>query len=112
MKKILPIFLMLFAFSFAANAQTEQAKQEVEIQEKAKKDLHDLSQAIKIDNPETLRGLRKLFISKHTNMSKEGITEAQRKEESNRISGKLVATLKEEQINKLRTLGLFDKLIN
>ena len=113
MKKILPVLLLLFAFSFTANAQSEKAKLEIQINNRAKENLYELSQVVDLtNNPDLFEGLRRLFIDKHTNLSKEGITEAERKTESERVKGKLIGSLKEEQINKLKQLGLFEKLIN
>jgi hypothetical protein len=116
MKKILSVFLLLFAFSLSTNAQTNvtnEGKKEVEIRAKAKKDLHALSQVVDLsNNADLFKGLYQLFVDKHTNMSEEGITETQRKEESKRVSEKLIGSLKEDDITKLRQQGLFDKLIN
>ncbi|MCL9807351.1 hypothetical protein NAT51_17620 [Flavobacterium amniphilum] len=113
MKKILSIFLLLFAFSLSANAQTNESKKEVEIRAKAKKDLHSLTQVVDLSNNDALfKGLYQLFVDKHTNLSEEGITATQRQEESKRVSDKLIGSLKEDDITKLRQQGLFDKLIN
>lgn len=113
MKKILSIFLLIFAFSIGANAQTDAAKREGEIRVKAKKDLHTISQVVDLSNDDVLfRGLYQLLIDKHTNLSKEGITEQERKDESKRVSDKLIGSFSEDQIARMRQNGVYDLIVN
>lgn len=110
MKKILSIFLLFFAFSISANAQSNR---EDDIRAKAKKDLHTISQVVDLSNNDALfRGLFQLLVDKHTNLSKPGITDVERKEESKRVSDKLIGSLTEDQISKMRQNGIYDLIVN
>lgn len=110
MKKILSVFLLVFAFSLTASAQTAQTAKETEIKVKAKKDLHDLSKVIDLSNPELFKSLHQLFIDKHSQLTNEGISELERKQVIQGVREKLIATLPEDQVKTLIDSGLLDKL--
>ncbi|WP_395047408.1 hypothetical protein [Flavobacterium sp.] len=117
MKKILLIFALFFIFSFSASAQTEKKglsieKKEQSIEEKAKMNFTELTSVIALENSAMDSALTQLFVTKHKILSREGITEAEKKEVSNQIDAKLRATLNYESIQKLETKGVYKKLIN
>ncbi|MFC4817723.1 MULTISPECIES: hypothetical protein [unclassified Flavobacterium] len=113
MKKILSIFLFLFAFSLSSNAQTDNSKLEGEIRAKAKKDLQAITQVVDLSgNDELFRGLFNLLVEKHTSFSREGITESERKAVSDMVSGKLIGSFTEEQITKMRQMGVYNMIVN
>ena len=113
MKKVLSIFVLLFAFSFAANAQAEKAttQKELSIEEKAKQNVESLSAVMDLTNPMT-ESLNQLFYRKYKMLSKENITVAEKQGISNEIDAKLRATLNDELIQKLIAKDLYKNLIN
>ena len=109
MKKLLSLFVLFFAFSLTANAQTERKDQSPEVS--AKKDLHELTKIIDVSAPENLFvSLNGLFVTKHKMLSREGITETEKKQVTSEIDAKLRATLKDDQIKKLEASGIYERL--
>lgn len=109
MKKLLSIFVLFFAFTLSASAQTEKRKPTPE--ENAKQNTFEVSKAIEI-SADLQASLYKLFVKKHTELSKEGITENEKQEVYKTIDAKLKATFSDEQIKKLEsTDGLYDRLL-
>jgi hypothetical protein len=97
MKKIISLFILLFAFSFSVNAQ-EVKKDNVEIS--AKKDTKALTDFITLDN-QTTEAFYGLFLYKHK-MIANGIKEDKEKADlANIITKKIEATLSPEQFSKL-----------
>lgn len=97
MKKIISLFILLFAFSFSANAQ-ETKKDNIEFS--AKKDTEAFTNFIKLDkqNTEALYGL---LLYKHKRIAN-GVKEEKEKEElAYVISEKIKASLSPEQFSKL-----------
>jgi hypothetical protein len=45
-------------------------------------------------------------------LSKEGITEQERKDESKRVSDKLIGSFSEDQITRMRQNGVYDLIVN
>lgn len=114
MKKILSLLLFVLAFTFQANAQTDKTKQELTIHANAKHNLHELIQVVEFNGNDSLfNGLYLLFVDKYTSLSKEGITEQEKREISSQVALKLIASLSDEQMNKIKqTPGLLQKLTN
>lgn len=99
MKKIISLFVLLFAFSFSVNAQ-EKMKESPEMS--AKKDIVALTNYIQLDSQisESLYGL---LLYKH-NAIAGGVKEEKEREELAMIIGKkLEATLSAEQFKKLNS---------
>lgn len=111
MKKIIAIFIMLFAFSLSSNAQTAAAKETSE--SKAKQNVFELSKVIDLNGDNTLTGdLFQLFLKKQKDLTKENITEAEKQQIAAMIDYKLKATFSEVQIENIKAVpGLYDKLI-
>lgn len=109
MKKLLSLFVLFFAFSLTANAQTERKDQSPEAN--AKQDLHELTKIVDVSTPENLFvSLNGLFVTKHKMLSREGITESEKKQVTSEIDAKLRATLKDDQIKKLESSGVYERL--
>jgi hypothetical protein len=109
MKKLLSLFVLFFAFSLTASAQTERKNQSPE--SNAKQDLYELTKVIDVSTPENLfMDLNGLFVTKHNMLAKEGITENDKKEVARIIDAKLRATLKDDQIKKLESSGIYERL--
>ena len=113
MKKTLLIFVLFFAFSLSASAQTEKKtiQKELSIEEKAKQNVESLTTVMDIDNSMS-EALNQLFYRKYKMLSKENITVAEKQGISNEIDAKLRATLNDELIQKLIAKGLYNNLIN
>lgn len=110
MKKIYTILFMFFAFAMNCNAQT--AKKVQTAPEKAKMNLYDLTISMDIDSDQTRMSLYDMFVQKHTNLEKEGITAAEKQAIYNDIDGKLKATFTEQQILDLKARpGLYESFI-
>jgi hypothetical protein len=112
MKKLLPILIMFFAFSFGANAQ--QAKERKLLpEEKAKQETFEVSKTIQID-ADMQAALFQLLLKKHKDLDPETskINDEGKKELSNIVDMKLKASFTEEQIKQLQSTGLYDRLIH
>lgn len=114
MKKILSLLFFVLAFSAQVSAQTAEEKKELTIQANAKQNLHELIQVVDLSGNEPLfNGLYMLFVSKHASLSKEGITEEEKREISFQVTQKLIASFSDEQMNKIKQVpGLLLKLSN
>jgi len=114
MKKSIALFLLFFAFSFSANAQSDEAKREVTIHAKAKSDLKDLVNVVNISNDNDLfSGIHKLFMSKHEQFAKAEITVEEKAAISKNIQEKLIGSLTAEQYKAIADQpGLLKKLIS
>ncbi|WP_394759968.1 hypothetical protein [Flavobacterium sp.] len=113
MKKIIAIFVLFFAFSLSANAQTEKKieKKQESPEAAAKQNLHELSKTIDISaNPDLFTNLNQLFITKHKMLSKENITENEKQEVYKIIDAKLRATLSDDQIKEIEAKGVYERL--
>ncbi|MGH2665678.1 hypothetical protein [Flavobacterium sp.] len=112
MKKLLPILMMLFAFSFGANAQQSKERKPFP-EEKAKQETFELTKVIEVDGA-TQQALFQLFLKKHKDLDNETVkfTEADKQQLSSIIDAKLRATLSDDQIQKLQSVGLYEKLIH
>jgi len=110
MKKLLSIFVLFFAFSLSANAQT--AKKQESPEQKAKQDTFELTKVIEVDG-EMQHALFQLFLKKHNELNGTSkLSEDGQKELANIIDMKLKATLTAEQIKSLQSNGLYEKLIH
>ncbi|WP_264560509.1 hypothetical protein [Flavobacterium sp. N2270] len=96
MKKIISLFILLFAFSFSVNAQ-ETSREDVKTL--AKKDLTLLSDNIKIDDQKT-KELYNVFIQKHSSLTEKNDEES-RIMLSRKISSKLESILGKEEFAKI-----------
>lgn len=112
MKKLLPILMMLFAFSFGANAQQSKDNKPFP-EEKAKQETFELTKIVEVDGA-TQQALFQLFLKKHKDLDNENVklTEADKQQYAAIVDAKLRATLSDEQIQKLQTVGLYDKLLH
>jgi len=114
MKKSIALFMLFFAISFTANAQSDQAKKEVEINAKAKSDLHDLLNATNINGDNSLfRGLHQLFVAKHEQLNRTDITAEEKSAVSKMVQEKLIGSLTAEQYKIIAdSPKLYKKLIS
>lgn len=114
MKKILSLLFFVLAFSVQSNAQSADAKKELTIQANAKHNLAELNKVVDLTGNDSLfNGLYLLFVDKHTGLSKEGITEEEKREISSQVTQKLIASFSDEQMNKIKQVpGLLQKLTN
>jgi hypothetical protein len=112
MKKILSIFVLLFALNASAQVEKKTIQKELSIEEKAKINFTDLTSVINLEDPTLDYALTQLFTTKHKMLSREGLTETDKKEVSNLIDAKLRATLNYESIQKLESKGIYKKLLN
>lgn len=114
MKKSIALFILFFAISFTANAQSDEVKKEVEINAKAKSDLHDLLNATNINGDNSLfRGLNQLFIAKHEQLTKADVTAEEKAAVSRMVQEKLIGSLTAEQYKIIAdSPKLFKKLIS
>lgn len=114
MKKVLSIFVLFFAFSLTANAQTEKTstpQEKMSIEEKVKQNVESLTAVMDLTNP-MAEALNQLFYRKYKMLSKADITIAEKQAISNEIDAKLRATLNGGLIEKLIDKGLYKNLIN
>jgi len=111
MKRLLSIFVLFFAFTLSASAQTEKKEIVQTPEQKAKKDTFELSKTIDVDG-DMQAALYQLFLKKHSELEGSKLSEDGKKELSNIIDMKLKATLADEQIKKLQSTGLYEKLIH
>ena len=106
MKKIIALFVFMFALSFNANAQEGKTAEEL-----AKQDAVALAQYLEIDG-QVVTDLQNLFIEKHRTLLTEGISQERIQVLSDVIEHKLAATLDATQIEKLKAdPTLYKKLI-
>lgn len=106
MKKIITLFVFMFALSFNANAQEAKTAQEL-----GKVDAYELAQFLNL-NGQVVTDLQNLFVSKHQTLLIDGISEERKQVLSNVIEHKLAATLDATQIEKLKNnKELYKKLI-
>lgn len=106
MKKIITLFVFIFALSFNANAQEAKTASEL-----GKADAKAVAELIKIDS-QTLTALEGLFEMKHNTLLIKGISEERIKVLTEVIELKLAATLEAEQVEKLKeNKDLYKKLI-
>jgi len=112
MKKSIVLFLLLFAFSFSANAQSDDAKREVAIQTKAKGDLKDLVNVADISGDSSLfNGIYKLFVTKHEQLANPEITADEKMAITKMVTEKLIGSLSAEQYKAIAdNPKLFQKL--
>lgn len=108
MKKIISLFILLFAFSFSTNAQ-ETSKDNVQIL--TENDIKSLSEYIKID-AETSKELYNVLLFKHKSLKENSDEEAQIVLER-KITSKLESVLGKENFLKLsKNKTLLKKMIN
>lgn len=106
MKKIITLFVFMFALSFNANAQEGRSAEEL-----AKQDAHELAQYLEI-NGQIVNDLQNLFLEKHRILLTEGISEERIQVLSEVIEKKLEATFNAGEIEKLKLDPvLYKKLI-
>lgn len=106
MKKIITLFVFIFALSFNANAQEAKTASEL-----GKADAKAVAALVKIES-QTVTALEGLFEMKHQTLLTEGISEERIKVLSEVIELKLAATLDAEQVEKLKAnKELYKKLI-
>lgn len=117
MKKLLSIFVLFFAVTLSANAQTNKQQPQADKQQlqqtpeqHAKQDTADVTQVIGIDG-DMQQALYQLFLKKYTELNTSKLTEEGKKQLSDIIDNKLRSTLSDEQITKLQATGLYNKLI-
>lgn len=96
MKKIISLFILLFAFSFSVNAQ-ETSKEDVKTL--AIKDLTVLTDHLKIDDQKT-KELYNVFVQKHSSLAEKNDEES-RIMLSRKISSKLESVLGKEEFAKI-----------
>jgi hypothetical protein len=99
MKKIISLFILLFAFSFSMNAQEAKTENANSVEALAKKDTKALINYLNLEGIIT-EDLYRLFIYKHKTLA-EGAGEEQKIVLSNIITKKIEATLNAEQMAKL-----------
>lgn len=110
MKKFITL-LFLFIVTISTNAQ--EAKKQVDINTAAKENLSMIVDAFGKLEPKMFTAIHELFLSKHTRLQAEGVTEADKKAISKDIDEKLRATFPPEQLEIiLNKKGFYDKLIN
>lgn len=108
MKKIIALFVLVFAFSLNANAQDNS----VAIERSAKKDLEALMGIIKVDDNMQMPFLN-LFKKKHEGLAAPDATDASKREISSVIEAKLRASLNGEQTLILeKNTAVFAQLIS
>lgn len=114
MKKSIALFMLFFAISFTASAQSDDAKREVAIQAKAKSDLKDLVNVANISGDNNLfTAIHRLFVSKHEQFSKTEITAEEKALISKNVQEKLIGSLTAEQYKAIADNPvLFKKLIS
>jgi hypothetical protein len=106
MKKIITLFVFMLALSFNANAQEGKTAAEL-----GKADAHLVAEYLQIDGT-VINDLQSLFTMKHETLLTEGISEERKQILTEAIEHKLVATLSESQIAKLKyDPELYKKLI-
>jgi hypothetical protein len=106
MKKIITLFVFIFALSFNANAQEAKTASEL-----GKADAKAVAELVKIDS-QTVTALEGLFEMKHQTLLTEGISEERKQVLAEVIELKLAATLDAEQVEKLKAnQELYKKLI-
>jgi hypothetical protein len=99
MKKIISLFILLFAFSFSMNAQEAKVESVDNVEEFAKRDTKALVDFLKLEGTIT-EDFYRLFIHKHKVLA-EGAGEEQRIVLSNVMTKKIEATLNADQMAKL-----------
>ena len=110
MKKLASIFILFLAFSFGANAQSKTARSAEELSLMAsKQNTLDVANALGVDG-KIQRAVYGIFLEKNNNLSKQDLTEAEKKEIYTTADTKLKAVLTKEQVEKLKADGLYDKL--
>lgn len=109
MKKIITLFVFIFALSFNANAQEGKTANDL-----AKEDAYSLADYLEISSTDQIiSDLKDLFKMKHEALMVEGISDERKQVLSEVIENKLIATLNADQILKLKDKPeLYDKLIN
>ncbi|KGO88860.1 hypothetical protein [Flavobacterium suncheonense] len=107
MKKIIALFVMLFAFSVGMNAQDRS-----KIEEAARKDVGMLKEIIELDK-QTEDALFWLFVKKHDAFAAPDLNEERVKGIAQTIEAKLRATLSDEKIETLikKDKNLFRQLV-
>lgn len=96
MKKIIALFVLMFAFTFNANAQDTS-----KVESLAKKDTHEIAQYLKLSG-EVLNDLQTIFKEKHQILSTEGISEERKIVLTRFVETKLNSLLSTEQVEKLK----------
>lgn len=106
MKKIITLFVFIFALSFNANAQ--EGKTALEL---GTEDAQSLAQYLEISGP-IVKDLQNLFVEKHQVLLSEGISQERIKIMTEIIEHKLAATLDASEMEKLKAdQVLYKKLI-
>jgi len=107
MKKIIALFVMLFAFTSSMNAQD---KNEM-LKKAAEKDVKALTEVVTLST-DVKDALTALFMKKHDALSSENFTEAKKRDVQSIIEAKLRATLTDEQMQLVdRNQKLLNQLI-
>lgn len=96
MKKIIALFVLMFAFTFNANAQDKNKATEL-----AKQDTQELAQYLGIQG-EVLTDLQTVFKEKHDVLLIEGISEDRKVILSNYVETKLSSLLSQGDLDKLK----------
>jgi hypothetical protein len=112
MKKVISILVLFLAFSFGAIAQTAVTPSDAvtNIEAKAAADVTLIGKSIELVGPMAY-DLNNLFLKKHTDLSKEGITQAEKEEVYAIIDAKLRATFNADTIAHLKfQAGLYEAL--
>ena len=105
MKKIIALFILMFAFTFNATAQENSRAQEL-----AKNDTHVIAEYLSLKG-DVLTDLQAVFLQKHNTLSNEGLSEERKIVLSRFVETKLEALLSNEQIAKLKLdANLYKKL--
>lgn len=99
MKKIISLFILLFAFSFSMNAQEAKIKKVDNLEESAKKDSKALVDYLNLEGTIT-EDFYRLMLHKHKALA-EDINEEQKSTISTIITKKIEATLDADQMAKL-----------
>lgn len=108
MKKIITLFVLFFAFSINASAQSTAA----DIDRNAKKDLEALMSVVKVDNNMQMPFFN-LFKKKHEDLAAQSISVAKKNEISSIIEAKLRASLSADQTIELeKHSSVFAQLIS
>ncbi len=96
MKKIIALFVLMFAFTFNANAQDTSKAEAL-----AKQDTHQIAEYLKL-NGEVLNDLQTIFKEKHQILLTEGLSEERKIVLTRFVETKLNSLFTAEQIAKLK----------
>lgn len=106
MKKIITLFVFMFALSFNANAQEDKSARDL-----GKEDAYALTEYLQISGP-IVNDLANLFTEKHQVLLTEGISEERKQVMAEVVEHKLAATLDASQLEKLKADDtLYKKLL-